>query len=63
MGLLQIQMRETMGFCDTRLKILTLRPVSRVHWLTYAVAVHVSGDAAGVVVVLDSYFDTLDKDD
>jgi len=55
-------MRDLHGFRDTRLKILTLRPNSKVHWLTYAVAVHVTGDANGAVGVLDSYMDTLDKD-
>jgi hypothetical protein len=33
-----------------------------VHWLTYALAVHATGDANGAVGVLDSYMDTLDKD-
>ena len=50
------------GFRDTRLRILTLRPNSKVHWLTYALAVHATGDANGAVGVLDSYMDTLDKD-
>ncbi len=62
LGLLQIQMRDLDGFRDTRLRILTLRPNSKVHWLTYALAVHATGDANGAVGVLDSYMDTLDKD-
>ena len=62
LGLLQIQMRDLDGFRDTRLRILTLRPNSKVHWLTYALAVHATGDANSAVGVLDSYMDTLDKD-
>lgn len=62
LGLLQIQMRDLEGFRDTRLRILTLRPNSKVHWLTYALAVHATGNADGAVGVLDSYMDTLDKD-
>ena len=62
LGLLQIQMRDLFGFRETRLTILTLRPNSKVHWLTYALAVHVGGDPAGAVDVIDSYTDTLDED-
>eukprot|EP00581_Thalassiosira_minuscula_P017759 CAMPEP_0183722740 /NCGR_PEP_ID=MMETSP0737-20130205/14604_1 /TAXON_ID=385413 /ORGANISM="Thalassiosira miniscula, Strain CCMP1093" /LENGTH=974 /DNA_ID=CAMNT_0025952969 /DNA_START=188 /DNA_END=3112 /DNA_ORIENTATION=+ len=62
MGLLQIQMRDLAGFRDTRLRILTLRPNSKVHWLTYALAVHVGGDPGAAAGVLDSYIGTLDGD-
>ena len=62
MGLLQMQMRDLVGFRDTRLTILTLQPNSKVHWLTYALSVHVNGDAEGAVGVLDSYLDTCDRD-
>ncbi|EJK67275.1 hypothetical protein THAOC_11719 [Thalassiosira oceanica] len=62
LGLLQVQMRDLAGFRETRLAILTLRPNSKVHWLTYALAVHVGGDPAGAVDVIDSYTDTLDED-
>jgi len=62
MGLLQIQMRDLDGFRDTRLRILTLRPNSKVHWLTYALSVHVNGDCEGAAGVLDNYMATLEKD-
>ena len=55
-------MRDLAGFRDTRLTILTLRPNSKVHWLSYALAVHVGGDPAGAVDVVDSYTDTLDEE-
>lgn len=59
MGLLQIQMRDLTGFRDTRLRILTLRPNQKLHWLTYAMALHVGGDPNAAVGVLDSYMNTL----
>ena len=64
MGLLQIQMRDLVGFRDTRLRILTLRPNHKIHWLSYALALHVCDDHNAAVGVLDSYMDTLrDADD
>ena len=62
MGLLQIQMRDLAGFRDTRLRILTLRPNSKVHWLTYAMSLHVGGDPNGAAGVLDSYMETVSDD-
>jgi tetratricopeptide (TPR) repeat protein len=61
MSLLQIQMRDLVGFRETRLRILTLRPNSKVHWLSYALGVHVCGDAEGCIGVLDSYAATLEE--
>ncbi|KAL3784716.1 hypothetical protein HJC23_007725 [Cyclotella cryptica] len=61
LSLLQIQMRDLMGFRETRLKILTLRPNSKVHWLSYALGVHVCGDPEGAIGVLDSYVGTLEE--
>ena len=61
MSLLQIQMRDLIGFRETRLRILTMRPNSKVHWLTYALSVHVCGDPEGAVGVLDSYMGTLEE--
>ena len=62
MSLLQIQMRDLNGFRETRLRILTLRPNSKIHWLSYALSVHVNGDPDAAVGILDSYFGTLDED-
>ncbi|KAL7544773.1 hypothetical protein ACHAWF_008138 [Thalassiosira exigua] len=62
MGLLQIQVRDLRGFRDTRLRVLTLRPNSRAHWLTYAVACHANGDPKGTVGVLDGYLGTVGED-
>jgi len=50
-----------MGFRETRLRILTLRPNSKVHWLSYALGVHVCGDAEGAIGALDSYAGTLEE--
>ena len=61
MGLLQIQMRDISGFQETRLKILTLRPNQKIHWLTYALSLHVGGNPEGAVGILNSYMDTLDE--
>jgi peptide alpha-N-acetyltransferase len=54
-------MRDLVGFRETRLKILTLRPNSKVHWLSYALGVHVCGDAEGAIGVLDSYAGTIEE--
>ncbi len=62
MSLLQIQMRDLNGFRETRLRILTLRPNSKIHWLSYALSVHVNGDPDAAVGILDSYFGTLEED-
>jgi hypothetical protein len=59
MGLLQIHMRDLVGFRDTRLQILTLRPSHKIHWLSYALALHVCNDFNAAVGVIDSYMDTL----
>ncbi|EED94562.1 predicted protein, partial [Thalassiosira pseudonana CCMP1335] len=61
LSLLQIQMRDLVGFRETRLKILSFRPNSKVHWLSYAIGVHVNGDAEGTIGVLDSYAGTLEE--
>ena len=62
MGLLQIQMRDISGFQETRLKILTLRPNQKIHWLTYALSLHVGGNPEGAVGIINRYMDTLDKE-
>lgn len=54
-------MRDLVGFRETRLKILSFRPNSKVHWLSYAIGVHVNGDAEGTIGVLDSYAGTLEE--
>ncbi len=54
-------MRDLNGFKETRLRILTLRPNSKLHWLSYALSVHVNGDADAAVGILDSYFGTLEE--
>ena len=54
-------MRDLNGFKETRLRILTLRPNNKVHWLSYALSVHVNGDAEAAVGILDSYFGTLEE--
>jgi len=59
MSLLQIQMRDLPGFVATRLRILTLRPNNKVHWLSYALAMHVNGDPGGAARTIDSYLDSL----
>ena len=54
-------MRDLTGFRETRLKILTLRPNSKIHWLSYALGVHICGDADAAIGVLDSYAGTLEE--
>mmetsp|Transcript_12430 Transcript_12430/g.15558 ORF Transcript_12430/g.15558 Transcript_12430/m.15558 type:complete len:906 (-) Transcript_12430:163-2880(-) len=59
LSLLQIQMRDLPGFVVTRHTILTLKPNNKIHWLAFALAKHLTGDAAGAVSVIDIYLGTL----
>ena len=54
-------MRDLIGFRETRLKILTLRPNSKIHWLSYALGIHICGDPDAAIGVLDSYAGTLEE--
>lgn len=38
----QVQMRDLQGFADTRQQLLTIKPNNRNHWISFAVAHHLS---------------------
>lgn len=43
MGLLQVQLRDIAGFVDTRATILQLKPGTKSHWISFAIAHHLNG--------------------
>ena len=58
---LQIQMRDIPGFVETRQQILQLKPNSKPHWISYAVAHHLNKSYGVAISVLGKYEDTLEE--
>ena len=58
-SLLQIQMRDYTGYCESRKAILTARPQLRQNWTALAVAYHLAGSLESAENVLTRYEDTL----
>lgn len=59
LALLQIQMRDYGGYCESRKSILTSRPQIRQNWTTLAVAYHLAGNLESAENVLTRYEETL----
>ena len=59
--MLQIQMRDIPGFVETRQQILQLKPNSKPHWISYAVAHHLNKSYGVAISVLGKYEDTLEE--
>ena len=59
LSLLQVQLRDTHGFLETRRKILTLKSTNKMHWIAYAVANHLDGKGAEAIRVIDAFAETL----
>eukprot|EP00285_Hemiselmis_virescens_P003890 CAMPEP_0173411544 /NCGR_PEP_ID=MMETSP1356-20130122/77266_1 /TAXON_ID=77927 ORGANISM="Hemiselmis virescens, Strain PCC157" /NCGR_SAMPLE_ID=MMETSP1356 /ASSEMBLY_ACC=CAM_ASM_000847 /LENGTH=276 /DNA_ID=CAMNT_0014373325 /DNA_START=15 /DNA_END=841 /DNA_ORIENTATION=- len=60
LSLLQIQMRETSGFAETRRRLLTLNPKNRNNWIGLAIAAYTAGDLAMALQVFQSYEGTVE---
>jgi tetratricopeptide (TPR) repeat protein len=60
--MLQLQMRDLDGFCQTRNQQLLLKPNAKVNWMAFALAKHLTGDLRGAVDVIDTYLGTLSQD-
>jgi peptide alpha-N-acetyltransferase len=55
LSLLQIQMRDLQGFCDTRYQLLKVRPAQRSSWVGYALAYHMKKDYDMALKVMAEY--------
>ncbi|XP_024374282.1 N-terminal acetyltransferase A complex auxiliary subunit NAA15 isoform X1 [Physcomitrium patens] len=62
LSLLQAQMRELVGFVETRRQLLTLKPSHRNNWIGFAIAHHINHEPAMAVNILDAYEGTLEED-
>ncbi|EOD17952.1 hypothetical protein EMIHUDRAFT_432230, partial [Emiliania huxleyi CCMP1516] len=63
LSMLQIQLRLLPGFLETRQKLLTMKPTNRMHWFTFAVALHLVGRYDEAVGVVEAYERTLEGSD
>ena len=59
LSLLQVQLRDTRGFLETRRRLLTLKSTNKMHWIAYAVANHLDGKGAEAIKVIDAYGETV----
>ena len=55
LSLLQIQMRDLEGFCNTRCRLLELRAAQQVSWISLAVAYHLIGYHSTAANLLDRF--------
>jgi tetratricopeptide (TPR) repeat protein len=60
LSLLQVQLRDRVGYLETRHSLLKLKPALRLNWLGLAVANHLLGRHERALKVLDTYEDTLE---
>ncbi|KDO25758.1 hypothetical protein SPRG_09056 [Saprolegnia parasitica CBS 223.65] len=58
--LLQVQMRDLKGYCETRRMFLTLKPNNRNNWIGLAIAHHLHGTHQTAIDILDKYSATLE---
>ncbi|OQR95665.1 N-terminal acetyltransferase A complex subunit nat1 [Thraustotheca clavata] len=58
--LLQVQMRDLKGYCETRRMFLQLKPNNRNNWIGLAIAHHLNGTLQTAIDILDKYNATLD---
>lgn len=59
MSLLQVQIRDLIGFVQTRHSILELKPDQKTNWLTFALSKHLIGEIDDAINIIDIYLDTL----
>ena len=62
LSLLQVQLRDTRGFLETRRRLLTLKSTNKMHWIAYAVANHLDGKGAEAIKVIDAYGETVKEE-
>ena len=62
LSLLQVQLRDTRGFLETRRRLLTLKSTNKMHWIAYAVANHLDGKGNEAIKVIDAYGETVKEE-
>ncbi|URE23045.1 NMDA receptor-regulated protein 1 [Musa troglodytarum] len=62
LSLLQVQMRDLIGFVETRQQLLALKPNHRMNWIGFAVAHHLNSNASKAIDILEAYEGTLEDD-
>ncbi|KAL3610584.1 hypothetical protein D5086_001604 [Populus alba] len=62
LSLLQAQMRDLIGFVETRQQLLSLKPNHRMNWIGFAVAHHLNSNGSKAVEILEAYEGTLEDD-
>ena len=62
LSLLQVQLRDTRGFLETRRRLLTLKSTNKMHWIAYAVANHLDGKGSEAIKVIDAYGETVKEE-
>lgn len=62
MATLQIHLRMYEQYAQSRRTLLTLKATDRINWLSYAVALHMSGSYKSAIAVIDSYLDTIGEE-
>ena len=62
LSLLQVQMRDGKGFCETRRQLLQLKPNNRNNWVGFSIAQHLHSRHETAVKILDAYIKTMESD-
>lgn len=62
LSLLQVQIRDLIGFAITRHAILELKPDQKTNWLSFALSKHLTGHIDEAINIIDIYLDTLKQD-
>jgi peptide alpha-N-acetyltransferase len=62
LSLLQVQMRDGKGFCETRRQLLTLKPNNRNNWVGFSIAQHLDSNRDTAINILDAYIKTMETD-
>ncbi|GAQ88611.1 N-terminal acetyltransferase [Klebsormidium nitens] len=58
---LQVQLRDTAGFVETRRELLTTKPNNKNNWLAFAIAQHLSGRQHVAVEIITAYEKTVEE--
>ncbi|KAI6233613.1 hypothetical protein M3Y99_00897600 [Aphelenchoides fujianensis] len=63
LSLLQIQMRDYVGYRDSRYQLLSLRPSTKAHWVAYANACHMLKDYDMALKIIDDFLKAMEKNE
>ena len=63
LSMLQVQLRLLPDFLETRRKLLALKPTSRMHWFTFASALHLLKRYSQAIGVVEAYEKTVEGSD